>query len=154
MKVECKYDELVNVENLTPHPQNPNKHDAPQLKRLAEILQYQGWRVPIRVSKRSGFITAGHGRLEAAILNNWDQVPVAFQEYENEEQEYADLVADNSIASWADLDFSQINIAIMDLGPDFDINLLGIKDFVIEPAEKKKIPTKKETTCPSCNFVF
>lgn len=63
-------------------------------------------------------------------------VPVNFQDYENEEQEYADSVADNAIALWSDLDLAGINIDLADLGPDFDIEFLGIKDFVLEPLEK------------------
>ena len=135
MKVQCKYDELVNISDLRPHPKNPNKHPADQLKRLAQILDYQGWRYPVKVSKATGFVTSGHGRIEAAKENGWKQVPVNYQEYESAEQEYADLVADNSIASWSELDFSSINLVVPDLGPDFDIDLLGIKDFQIDVSE-------------------
>ena len=59
-----------------------------------------------------------------------------YQDYENEDQEYADVVSDNSIASWAELDLSLINLEVPSLGPDFDIDLLGIKNFEIEPADK------------------
>jgi DNA modification methylase len=46
------------------------------------------------------------------------------------------MTSDNAIASWAHLDLSKVNSEMLDFGPDFDIDLLGIKDFVIEPAEK------------------
>src|ERR1035437_2514888 len=51
-------------------------------------------------------------------------------------QEYADVQADNAIASWAELDLSGINADIADLGPDFDIDVLGLKDFTLDVAEK------------------
>ena len=64
------------------------------------------------------------------------KVPVIYQDFENEAEEYAHLTADNEIARWASTDLSKVNIKMLDLGPDFDIDLLGIKDFVIEPIEK------------------
>mgnify|MGYP003655856024 CR=1 FL=1 len=136
MKVHCPYDRLVSTKELKPHPKNRNSHPKEQLERLAQILDYQGWRYPVKVSKQSGFITSGHGRLEAAKLLKLKEVPVSFQDYTDEAQEYADLTADNAIASWSELDLSGINSDMIDLGPDFDIDLLGIKDFVIEPVEK------------------
>jgi len=136
MIVHCAHDGLVAIKDLKPNPQNRNSHPKEQIERLAKILDYQGWRYPIKVSKRSGFITSGHGRLEAAKLLKLKEVPVSFQDYTDEAQEYADLTADNAIASWSELDLSGINSDMLDLGPDFDIDLLGIKDFVIEPIEK------------------
>lgn len=136
MQVHCPHDRMVGTKELKAHPQNRNRHPADQVERLAKILEYQGWRYPIKVSKRSGFITSGHGRLEAAKHLGWKEVPVSFQDYEDETQEYADVQFDNAIASWSELDLSAINSDIGDLGPDFDIDLLGIKDFVIEPADK------------------
>lgn len=127
---------MRSVASLKAHPKNSNRHTPEQIKRLAEIIEFQGWRYPIKVSTSSGFITSGHGRLEAAKLRGWTEVPVSFQDYDSEEQEFADVVSDNAIAEWAELDLSFINTQIPDLGPNFDIDLLGIKDFVIEPLEK------------------
>lgn len=136
MIVHCPHDKLVPIAELKPHPKNRNKHPADQIERLAKILAYQGWRYPVKVSKLSGHVTSGHGRIEAARANGWESVPVSFQDYTDEAQEYADVQADNAVASWSELDLSGINADIVDLGPDFDIDLLGIKDFVIEPADK------------------
>ena len=136
MNVRCLHDKLVPASELMPHPKNRNTHPDDQIDRLAKILQYQGWRYPIKVSKRSGFITSGHGRLLAAHKLKWDKVPVNFQDYESDEQEYADVQADNAIASWSELDLSGINSDIGDLGPDFNLDLLGIKDFTLDIGEK------------------
>lgn len=136
MIVHCPHDALISVKELKPNPLNRNSHPKDQIDRLAKILEYQGWRYPIKVSKRSGLITSGHGRLEAAKLLKWKEVPVSFQDYESEEQEYADTISDNSIASWSELDLSGINSDLTNLGPDFDIDLLGIKDFCIDVSEK------------------
>lgn len=146
MMIHCPYDDLVSVGELTPHPKNRNAHPKEQIKRLAKILEYQGWRYPIKVSKRSGFITSGHGRLEAAKLLRLETVPVSFQDYTDEAQEYADLQSDNAIASWAELDLSGINSDLIDLGPDFDLDLLGIKDFVLDLSEKENPDEETYTT--------
>lgn len=127
---------LEEISNLKPHPKNRNKHPKEQIQRLANIIKYQGVRHPIIVSQLSGFIVAGHGRLEAAKLLGMDAFPVEYQEFKSEEQEYAFLQSDNAIALWAELDLSGINTDIGDLGPDFDIDLLGLKDFKIEVADK------------------
>lgn len=136
MKIHCAYTELVDPKRLKQHPKNRNKHSPEQIERLAKVLEYQGWRYPIKISKLSGFITSGHGRLMAAHKLGLLQVPVNFQDYESEDQEYADLQADNAIASWSELDLSSINLDIQNMGPDFDIDLLGIKGFEIDVADK------------------
>jgi hypothetical protein len=146
MKIECdKPVVLVEISELKLDPKNRNKHPADQIKRLAEILKAHGWRYPVKVSNQSGFVRSGHGRIEAAKLNGWTHVPVQYQDYDNMEEEYADSVADNAIASWAELDLSGINSDLADLGPDFNIDLLGIKDFVLEPLDKLMEDANKKT---------
>jgi len=136
MNIHCLYDALVDPKALKEHPKNRNIHPKEQIDRLIQILEYQGFRYAIKISKQSGFITSGHGRRLAAMKMKIKEVPVVYQDYESEDQEYADIVADNAIAAWAELDLSNINMDIADLGPDFDINLLGIKNFEIEIADK------------------
>lgn len=144
--IHCAYDELIKVSDLKPHPKNRNRHPQEQIERLTKIIKYQGIRSPIKVSRRSGLITAGHGRLEVYKGLKLKVVPVNFQDYETEEQEYADVQSDNAIASWSELDLSGINTDLPELGPDFDIDMLGIKDFVLEPAEL--IPQADEDAVP------
>lgn len=137
MQIHCKSDKLVNPRDLFDHPKNRNNHDSSQIDRLAKLFQFHGIRHPIIVSKRSGYIVAGHGRKLAAIEANVEKYPVVYQDFETEEAEYAFLQADNAIASWAELDLAGINEDLADLGPDFDIDLLGIKDFTLDVAEKE-----------------
>ena len=136
MNIHCKYDELVGPKSLKDHPKNRNKHSGEQIERLAKLYAYHGIRHPIIVSKRSGAIVAGHGRKAAAIKAKIKEMPVVYQEFDSEEAEYAFIQADNAIALWAELDLSGINQDIGGLGPDFDLDLLGIKGFEIEVADK------------------
>lgn len=128
MKIHCLFDAMIDPKELKEHPKNPNKHSDAQLERLTKILEYQGFRYPIKVSKLSGFITSGHGRLMAAKRMRLKSVPVVYQDYDDAEQEFADIVADNAIASWSKLDLSFINDSLGDLGP-IDTQLLGIENF-------------------------
>jgi hypothetical protein len=141
---------MIPIADLKPHPMNPNKHSSEQIERLAKILEYQNWRYPIKVSNLSGFITSGHGRLMAAELLGETHVPVSFQDYDDQDQEKADLVSDNAISEWAELDMSGINAMLADMDPSFDVDFLGIKDFELEPADKKKPKTGKVIICPDC----
>jgi len=136
MKIHCQYTRLVDVSELKHNPKNMNRHSPEQIERLAKILEYQGWRYPVKVSNQSGFITSGHGRMLAALKMGLKQVPVSFQDYDSPDQEYADVVSDNSIASWAELDLSMVNLELQNLGPDFNIDLLGIKNFKLDELDQ------------------
>lgn len=127
---------IVSLKSLKLNPKNRNAHPEEQIDRLVKIIQYQGFRNPLIVSNRSGLVVAGHGRYEAAKRLELKTVPVMFQDFESEEQEYAAQVSDNAIGYWSNLDLSAINTDIVDLGPDFDIDLLGIKGFTIDVADK------------------
>lgn len=136
MKVRCAFDEMLQIDLLIAHPDNHNIHTEEQIERLAKMLKYQGWRSPIEISKQSGYITAGHARWLAAKKNNWDKVPVNHQDYDSVQQEYAHVQGDNAIASWATLDLGAINQDIQDFDPSFDVDMMGIEDFEMEPADK------------------
>lgn len=102
--VFCAHDAIVDAAKLVPNPKNPNTHPDAQIQALGRIIRQTGWRQPITVSKLSGFIVKGHGRLSAALLEGLKEVPVDYQNYTNAAEEYADLVADNRIAELAEID--------------------------------------------------
>jgi hypothetical protein len=108
IQVHCAATGMVEVDQLWPHPSNPNTHPEQQLEMFEAILRYQGWRRPITVSKRSGFITKGHGALLTAKRMGLARVPVDFQEYPDEASELADLAADNLLPRLAELDTSKL----------------------------------------------
>ena len=144
MEIKSKEIKLIDIHALVENPKNNNRHPKEQIERLAKLIQYQGFRNPIIVSNRTGFMVAGHGRLEAAKSIGLKEVPVMYQDFENEAQEYAYVTSDNAIALWAELDLSAINQEMLDFGPDFDVDMLGLKDFVVEPAEKFEAQTDED----------
>ncbi len=102
--VFCAHTNMVEIEKVIPNPRNPNKHSEKQIALLAKIITAQGWRAPITVSTRSGFIVRGHGRLLAARKLGLAEVPVDYQDYETEAAEWADLIADNRLSELSELD--------------------------------------------------
>ncbi len=142
--------------NLKEHPKNRNTHTRNQIKRLAKLIQDQGFRVPIIVSELSGFIVAGHGRLVAAKRLKLENVPVIYQSFDNEDEEYKFLVADNAIAQWSELNLTEIRDDLKDIGP-LDTELLGIKGFEKNElaSNKSTVPKKKSSNfdnkCPKCS---
>ena len=165
--VHCSHAQLVDVTELVANPRNPNKHSDKQVALLAKIIRHQGWRSPITVSNRSGFVVTGHGRLQAAILLGEQLVPVDRQDFASEADEWAHLVADNRIAELADADKSMIADLLKDLDSGgLDMDLTGfdedafaaiIDDPQFEPGTEEdqgKLDKKKPVTCPNCSHEF
>ena len=124
--VHCSYARLADVTSLIPNPRNPNKHSDKQVALLAKVIRHQGWRAPITISKRSGFIVTGHGRLAAALLLQVEVVPIDEQDFATEADEWAHLVADNRLAELADADRSMIADLLKDLDAEgVDMDLTG-----------------------------
>lgn len=164
--VNCAFDELLALEKLVPNPRNPNRHPESQVRLLAKVISHQGWRSPIVVSSRSGFIVAGHGRYEAAKLLGVAEVPVDYQDFATEADEWAHLVADNRLAELAEADEAALKELLGELNAaDFDLDLAGfdadaLAGLLTEPAEPEPpadFPEadediETEHQCPRCGF--
>jgi len=142
MKIKSEKIELVDVESIVPNPKNANQHSAEQIERLCKLIKYQGFRNPLIVSNRTGFLVVGHGRLEAAKKLGIKKLPVIKQDFENEAQEYAYLISDNEIARWAELDKEQVLNDLKEIELD-DIELLGLEDFEIPEVDEVDLPELK-----------
>lgn len=137
MKIKAENIELVDISSIVENPKNPNTHSKDQIKRLSKLIQNTGFRNPLVVSKKSGFLVVGHGRLEAAKKLKMEKVPVIFQDFDNEAEEYAYMTADNAIGAWSELDLEQIKLEIEGF-KDFDIEMLGIESFEIKEEKEKE----------------
>lgn len=126
IKVFCSHTEMRDPVSLVEHPRNYNTHPAEQIRLLAKIIKHQGWRNPITVSKRSGYVIKGHGRLAAAMLLKCEEVPIDVQDYKDEASELADMIADNRIAELAEADQDSMKGLLLDENFEgFDIELTG-----------------------------
>lgn len=126
VQIECSHTRMADVADLVENPRNPNEHPDSQIELLAKIIANQGWRSPIVVSKRSGFIVKGHGRYQAALKLGLDEVPIDEQEYANEAKEWADLIADNRLSELAEINRGELKDLLGDLDDGaFDMDLTG-----------------------------
>jgi hypothetical protein len=164
--VNCAFDELVPLEKLVPNPRNPNQHPQSQVALLAKVIDHQGWRSPVVVSTRSGFIVAGHGRYEAAKALGLAVVPVDYQDFTTEADEWAHLIADNRLAELAEADESALRSLLGELqATDLDMDLSGFDATALQglltaggepeapddfPEVDENVPT--EYQCPKCAF--
>lgn len=127
-EVRCEHTEMVSVADLKPNPRNPNKHPKKQVRILSENIAQYGWRHPIVVSRRSGLIVSGHGRLAAAKLLKVEKVPVDFQDYDSDADELAVLLSDNLIPELAQLDMEVVKELDFELRElDVDVGPIGLK---------------------------
>lgn len=143
MEIKSKKIELVNPKELCYHSKNMNKHSKEQIDRLIKLIEYQGFRVPVIVQMGTNLVVAGNGRLEAALKMKLKEIPVIYQEFDSEAQLYSFMTSDNAIASWAELDLEKINTEILSFD-DFDMELLGLKNFSILKTEMDEDKEKEE----------
>ena len=133
ISVYCAHSEIVDITTLVANPRNPNQHPQKQIELLAKIIKNQGWRAPITVSNRSGFVVRGHGRLLAAQHLGVSSVPVDRQDYASEAEEWADLIADNRIAELSEIDDTLLAGLLSEINTsEFDLNLTGFSDKQID----------------------
>ncbi len=132
MEIKSTEIKLIDISEIKENEHNRNTHPEDQIARLADIIKAEGFRVPLIVSNRSGLLVAGHGRLLAARMLGLTKLPVSFQDFDNEEQEYRVGISDNAVAEWSEIDMSQIHKDLENLQP-FDLTLLGFRDFTFEP---------------------
>ena len=148
---------MVDVTELKPHPMNPNQHSEEQIALLAKNIRALGWRHPVIVSERSGYIVAGHARVLAAGVLGVTQAPVDRQVFASEQSELSYLIADNRIAELAERD----NATIKDLLETLDdgSNDMDLTGYTAESIEElmTQVHVKPETesqsvvvACPKC----
>jgi hypothetical protein len=124
---------MVDVTELRPHPKNPNRHSDEQVALLSKNIRSLGWRHPVIVSERSGYIVAGHARVLAAGVLGVVSVPVDTQPFASEAEELSYLVADNRLAELAERDNAVIKdlLETLDDGST-DMDLTGYSQTAIE----------------------
>lgn len=143
--VYCAHLRIADITSLIPNPRNPNRHGDTQVALLAKIIRHQGWRAPITISRRSGFVVTGHGRLEAAKLLQVAEVPVDEQDFATEADEWAHLIADNRIAELADADRTMLRDLAEELDTgDFDMDLTGFDVDALEELMTAAPPEEKD----------
>jgi hypothetical protein len=159
--------EWVPITSIKLDPQNRNQHPPEQIEHLSRLMSHFGWvGNPIVVSTLSGLCKAGEGRYLSAKKAGISEVPVHYKSFASEEDEYAWGNSDNGIGEYSSVDRKKVAEDILMFGPDFDIKLLGLKDFVIDPADKfsemdinppeRADPSDNTSAsqCPNCGHIL
>ena len=151
--IRCAHSDTADPTTLRPHPRNPNTHPPEQVSLLAHIIREQGWRHPIVVSNRSGYIVMGHARHLAALALGEREVPIDRQDFDSDESELAQLLADNRIAELAEMDKSLLKDALeaIDTG-SIDLDLSGYDTEALQRILAPVVPTddSEPKVCPHC----
>lgn len=170
-KICCAHTRVMSIEELKKkaHPANENIHSKKQIEVLAKVITKNGQRSPIVISTHSGYITKGHGRLQAMIFAGYTEAAIDEQSYENELEELNDRVADNEIARYAEFNKTQFKENLEQL--DFDLESVeweefGLIDFSFNEKETTDVSAHNreigaddfgkdlEHECPKCGFEF
>ena len=123
---------------LRPYAGNARTHSKKQVRQIARSIERFGVTNPVLVSD-DGEIIAGHGRVDAARLLGWRQVPTLALSHLDAAERRAYVLADNKLALNAGWDREILAIelqALVDL--DFDVELTGFSlaeiDLVLDEA--------------------
>lgn len=144
IKIQAKTIKMVPLDEIKLNPKNRNKHPDKQIDRLVEILKYQGFRRPGTISNRTGYLVCGEGRYLAAKKAGMKAMPVIYQDYDSEEQEFADSIADNALDKWAELDIEGIREDVKALDDEFNLDMMGIKGFKMEKSDVSEVTLAEE----------
>lgn len=157
MKIKCSYDDLVDINTIKEHPRNVNEHPEIQLKGLEETLKSNGIRIPLIVSNLSGNLISGHARYLVMKKMGVEMVPVVYQNFEDEKEEFRVMVAINEASrrSWLNPEKFDLNLGQLGFGKDYKDRAFGIfKEFKLETKgddvnnEAPKLPSDDENILP------
>ena len=141
--------ENIDVQKLKIHDKNPKQHSKKQIGQIAQSIKEFGFISPILADEQLEII-AGHGRLAAAKMLGFTQVPVIILSHLTAQQKIAYAIADNKLTelgTW-DMELLQNEFQLLmaqDL--DFDMTVTGFEtgdiDLIVNPANKN-IDTKAD----------
>lgn len=115
------------VDRLVPYARNARKHSEEQVEQIAESLKRYGWTMPV-LAGEDGSIIAGHGRVLAAKVLGYEEVPVMTARGWSEEQRRSYAIADNKLALNSAWDLELLAAELQTLDVEHDIRVLGFSD--------------------------
>ncbi len=148
--------QLIEISKLIPYVNNARTHSKEQLVKLRSSLREFGFINPVIIDRDYNVI-AGHGRIEAAKLENITQVPCVFVDYLTPAQKKAYIIADNRMALDAGWDEELLKIEIESLQAEaFHIDLTGFEEQEIadlfdtdEEVQEDNFDIKEELSKPA-----
>ena len=138
--------EVVAVSALKPYARNARTHSRRQIKKIAASIERFGFVNPVLIDENNQII-AGHGRVAAAKLLGWQEVPTLRVEHLDETEKRAYILADNRLAEEAGWDREMLAIELQGLiDLDFSIELTGFDiaevDLLLDGEAEAKAPDR------------
>lgn len=118
---------LTPIQTLRLDPRNARVHSKPQIKQIARSIESFGFNVPVLVDE-AGKIIAGHGRVMAAQLLGWQEVPTISLAHLTSAQARAFAIADNKLTDTSTWDERLLAESLQELATlelDFSIEATG-----------------------------
>lgn len=186
---ETPYSEIeaVHITDLSPAAYNPRNISDQELKKLARSIETFGFVEPVVVNRRSpekGWsvnatddegnlrykvedlqptIVGGHQRVKAAMLLDWERVPVVWVDLKEPDEVALNIALNKIQGVWNEEKLIEA-FELMRSYPDFDPEISGfevedmnalVDTFEIEPpSDFPEVNEDIETDyrCPSCNY--
>jgi hypothetical protein len=155
LTIPQKYRQAL-LDDLTPHPRNPNNGD---IGAIHTSITTNGWYGAVIVQKSSGHIIAGHHRVIAARHAGATRVPIIELDCDDDTA-LRIMLADNRTAALATTDDDALGSILRDLldtsgiqGTGYDAD--DLDDLLTElDTPTNATPTPPPITCPSCGHTF
>lgn len=165
IQIHCAFTEMVALEKINANPKNINRHPPIQIELFTKILKKSGFRRPIIVSKRSGFVTRGHGLLMACMKLGLKEAPVEYQEYKTEAKEIEDMLADNELARHSYTEHHELAAILSELDAQLggDLEAVGLSEedikALLDPTIVQGMSNEMDdkstlVKCPHCGEEF
>ncbi len=145
----------IQINQLTPWKKNARKHSKKQLQQIAASIREFGFTNPVLIDQNNS-ILAGHGRVEAAKLLDWEKIPCLYIEHMDDKQKRAYVLADNKIAlnaTWDEDLLSQELSALAKIDLGFEIALTGFSiaeiDSLIEEGQPEESGNPQDEAIPA-----
>jgi len=117
--------QLVPIAKLRAYERNARTHSRRQIKKIAASIERFGFVNPVLIDQNN-MIIAGHGRVAAAKLLGWLEVPTLRIEHLSDAEKRAYILADNRLAEEAGWDQEMLAIEMQGLiDVDFTVELAG-----------------------------
>ena len=137
------------IDDLLPYARNSRTHSDEQIAQIVASIKEFGWTIPVLIDE-GGMILAGHGRVLAAHVLGFEEVPVMVARGWTEAQKRAYVIADNKLAENAGWDLDTLKLEMADLAElNFDVGVIGfteaetkamIRDVVRPDADPDDVP--------------
>ncbi|MGE0409900.1 MAG: site-specific DNA-methyltransferase [Amphiplicatus sp.] len=119
---------------LKPYANNPRTHSKEQVRLIAKSIEAFGWTNPVLIDDE-GVVIAGYGRIEAAKLLGFAEVPTIRLSAMSPAQKRAYVIADNRLAERAGWDRELLKIelqGLLEMDFEFSIETIGFETAEID----------------------